>query len=129
MIHYFLIYYIQLLKFYLLINNFTNYYNIILYSFIILYTYNKGLLWININFILLLLSFIFNRYFFRYFLLTLILYQIYNLIFINVIGLLWSIQTIILYVFENINNNDIFIFFIINNIFYIFSILFLYKYI
>jgi hypothetical protein len=130
MINYYLIYYIELLKFFILICNFIYYYNILLCSSIIYYAYNKGLLWICTNFILLLFSYVFRRYLFRYFLITLIACQLYNLIFIDVIGLLWVINTIVLYVFEILNvNNNIFDFFIIDNINYIFTFLFLYKYI
>ncbi len=107
--------------------NFIYYYNILLYSSIIYYAYNKGLLWIYSNFILLLFSYVFRRYLFRYFLITLIAYQLYNLIFIDAIGLLWTINTIVLYVFEILNeNNNIFDFFIINNINFIITFLFLY---
>lgn len=129
MINYYLIYYIELLKFYILICNFIYYYNILLSSSIIYYAYNKGLLWIYSNFILLLLSYVFKRYLFRYFLITLIVCQLYNLIFINAIGLLWVINTIVLYIFEILkeNENNIVDFFIINNINYIFTFLFLYK--
>lgn len=129
MIIYYLFYYIQLLKFFILISNIIYYYNILLYSFIIYYAYNKGLLWVYSNFILLLFSYVLKRYLFRYFLITLIVCQIYNLIFINTIGLLWIINTIVLYVFEILkkNENNIFDFFIINNINYIFTFLFLYK--
>jgi hypothetical protein len=127
MINYYLIYYIELLKFYILMCNFIYYYNILLYSSIIYYAYNKGLLWIYSNFILLLFSYVFRRYLFRYFLITLIAYQLYNLIFIDAIGLLWTINTIVLYVFEILNeNNNIFDFFIINNINFIITFLFLY---
>lgn len=108
--------------------NFIYYYNILLCSSIIYYSYNKGLLWIYCNFILLLFSYVFRRYLFRYFLITLIVCQLYNLIFINVIGLLWVINTIVLYIFEILkeNENNILDFFIINNINYIFTFLFLY---
>jgi hypothetical protein len=127
MINYYLIYYIELLKIFIFICNFIYYYNILLYSSIIYYAYNKGLLWVYTNFILLLISYVFKRYLFRYFLITLIVCQLYNLIFINVIGLLWTINTIFLYVFELSNvNNNILDFFIINNINNIFTFLFLY---
>jgi hypothetical protein len=130
MINYYLIYYIELLKIFIFICNFIYYYNILLYSCIIYYGYNKGLLWVYTNFILLLFSYVFKRYLFRYFLITLIVCQLYNLIFINVIGLLWVINTIVLYVFELLNvNNNILDFFIINNINNIITFLFLYKYI
>ena len=127
MINYYLIYYIELLKIFIFICNFIYYYNILLYSSIIYYAYNKGLLWIYSNFILLLFSYVFKRYLFRYFLITLIVCQLYNLIFIDAIGLLWTINTIVLYVFEILNeNNNILDFFIINNINNIFTFLFLY---
>jgi hypothetical protein len=131
MIEYYLLYYIELLKFFIFICNFIYYCNILLYSSIIYYAYYKGLLWIYTNFILLLFSYVFKRYLFRYFLITLIVCQIYNLIFINAIGLLWVINTIVLYIFEILkeNENNIIDFFIINNINYIFTCLFLYKYI
>jgi hypothetical protein len=126
MIIYYLIYYIQLLKFYLLICNFIYYFNITLYSYIIYHAYNKGLIWICYNFILLLLSFVFKRYLLKYFLITLIVSQLYNLIFLKIIGLLWIINTIVLYIFEILNvNNNILDFFIINNINYIFTLLFI----
>jgi hypothetical protein len=129
MINYFLIYCIELLKFYIFISNFIYYYNILAYSFIIFYTYNKGLFWVSSNFILLLLSVIFEKYLFKFFLVTLILCQIYNLMLIDIIELLWVISTIILYFFEILNVNNIFDLFIINNIYFIFTLLFLYKYI
>ena len=129
MIIYYLIYYIQLLKFYLLIYNFIYYFNIVLYSYIIYHAYNKGLIWIFYNFILLLFSYVFKRYLLKYFLITLILCQLYNLIFFKIIGLLWIINTIILYIFEILNENDnILDFFIINNINYIFTLLFIIYY-
>jgi hypothetical protein len=129
MIVYYLFYYIQLLKFFILISNIIYYYNILLYSSIIYYAYIKGLLWIYTNFILLLFSYVFKRYLFRYFLITLIVCQIYNLIFINTIELLWVVNTIVLYGFEILkeNENNIFDFFIINNINTIITFLFLYK--
>jgi hypothetical protein len=131
MIVYYLFYYIELLKFFIFVFNFIYYCNILLYSSIIYYAYNKGLLWVYTNFILLLFSYVFKRYLFRYFLITLIVCQIYNLIFINAIGLLWFINTIFLYIFEILkeNENNIIDFFIINNINNIFTFLFLYKYI
>jgi hypothetical protein len=131
MIVYYLFYYIELLKIFIFICNFIYYYNILLYSTIIYYAYNKGLIWVYSNLILLLFSYVFKRYLFRYFLITLIVCQIYNLIFINAIGLLWIINTIVLYIFEILkeNENNIFDFFIINNINFIFTFLFLYKYI
>jgi hypothetical protein len=129
MIVYFLFYYIELLKFFIFICNFIYYYNFLLYSSIIYYAYNKGLIWIYTNFILLLFSYVFKRYLFRYFLITLIVCQIYNLIFINAIGLLWVINTIVFYVFEILKENEynILDFFIINNINNFFTFLFLYK--
>jgi hypothetical protein len=130
MIRYFLFYYIEILKSYIFLTNFFYYYNILIYSSIILKAFYKELLWIYVNFILLLSSFIFERYLFRYFLITLILSQIYNLIFINTAELLWVICTIILYILEILKiNNNIFNFFIINNFYFIFTLLFLYKYI
>jgi hypothetical protein len=131
MIVYYLIYYIELLKIFIFICNFIYYYNILLYSSIIYYAYNKGVIWVYSNLILLLLSYVFKRYLFRYFLITLIVCQIYNLIFFNVIGLLWVINTIVLYIFEILkeNENNIFDFFLINNINFIFTFLFLFKYI
>jgi hypothetical protein len=129
MTNYYLIYYIELFKFYIFMCNFIYYYNILLYNFIIFYAYNKGLFWISSNFTLLLFSFMFERYLFKYFLITLILCQIYNLLFINTIELLWVINTMSLYVFEILNVNNIFDFFIINNIYFIFTLLFLNKYI
>lgn len=126
MIIYYLIYYIQLLKFYILIYNFIYYYNIVLNSYIIYHTYNKGLIWICNNFILLLFSYIFKRKLLKYFLITLIASQLYNLIFFKIIGLLWIINTIVLYIFEILNvNNNILDFFIINNINYIFTLLYI----
>jgi hypothetical protein len=127
MIVYYIFYYIELLKFYIFISNFIYYYNIFLYSSIIYYACNKGLIWVYTNFILLLFSYVFKRYLFRYFLITLIVCQLYNLIFINSIGLLWVINTIVLYVFEILkeNENNIFDFFIINNINFIITFLFL----
>jgi hypothetical protein len=127
MINYYLIYYIELLKFYIFMCNCIYCYNIFLYSFIISYAYNKGLFWISSNFTLLLFSYMFERYLFKYFLITLMLCQIYNLIFINTTELLWVVNTMILYVFELLNINNIFDFFIINNIYFIFTLLFLYK--
>ena len=126
MIIYYLIYYIQLLKFYILICNFIYYFNIALYSYIICHAYNKGLIWIFYNFILLLLSYVFKRNLLKYFLITLIVCQFYNLIFFKIIGLLWIINTIVLCIFEILNvNNNILDFFIINNINYIFTLLFI----
>ncbi len=58
MIIYYLIYYIQLLKFYILICNFIYYYNFVLYSYIIYHSYY--------NFILLLFSFVFKRNLLKY---------------------------------------------------------------
>jgi hypothetical protein len=126
MIIYYLIYYIELLKFYILICNFIYYYNILLYSCIIYHTYNKGFIWICYNFILLLFSYVFKRNLFKYFLITLLVSQLYNLIFFKIIGLLWILNTIVLCIFEILNlNNDILDFFIINNINYIFTLLFI----
>jgi hypothetical protein len=126
MIIYYLIYYIQLLKFYILICNFIYYYNFALYSYIIYHAYYKGLIWICNNFILLLFSYIFKRNLLKYFLISLIVCQLYNLIFFKIIGLLWIINTIVLYIFEILNvNNNILDFFIINNINYIFTLLYI----
>ena len=129
MIVYYLFYYIELLKFFIFVCNFIYYFNIFLYSSIIYYAYNKGLLWVYTNFVLLLFSYVFKRYLFRYFLITLIVCQIYNLIFFNFIGLLWFINTIVLYIFEILkkNENNIIDFFIINNINNVITFLFLYN--
>ena len=126
MIIYYLINYIELLKFYILICNFIYYYNILLYCCIIYHTYNKGLIWICYNFILLLFSYVFKKNLFKYFLITLLVSQLYNLIFFKIIGLLWILNTIVFCIFEILNvNNDVLDFFIINNINYIFTLLFI----
>jgi hypothetical protein len=126
MIVYYLFYYIELLKFFIFICNFIYYCNILLYSSIIYYAYNKGLLWVYTNFVLLLFSYVFKRNLLKYFLITLLVSQLYNLIFFKIIGLLWILNTIVLCIFEILNvNNDVLDFFIINNINYIFTLLFI----
>lgn len=124
----YLINYIKLLQLYIFICNFIYYYNILLYTIIIYYAYYKQIVWIFINYILLLISFINNKNLFKYIFIKLILFQIYNLLFINFIDFILVFNSIILYIYEKFNIN-IFDIFILNNINFIFTLLYLYKYI
>ena len=124
----YLINYIKLLQLYIFICNFIYYYYILLYTIIIYYAYYKQIVWIFINYILLLISFINNKKLFKYILIKLILFQIYNLLFINFIDFILVFNSIILYIYEILNIN-IFDIFILNNINFIFTLLYLYKYI